>query len=286
MNLIDHLGRSSKSFLITLGLLIVAVLGAADYLAGPDVSFLVFYIAPIFLAAWFVGRRAGLLMCAASGLSWVVIAELTKGHYPTRVVPYWNVGVQLGFMLILTRITSALKRALEHERELARTDYLTGTINRRSFTELAGTEIKRARRHRRSFTVAYLDIDDFKLINDRFGHSAGDALLRAVAETIRANVRTIDMTARLGGDEFAVLLPETAGAAAEVVIRRLRRSLLETARANQWSVTFSIGVVTWDTPPVSVDAMIRAADRMMYAAKSSGKNSIRHQVWREPATAA
>lgn len=286
MNAIEFLNERSKPFLLTTGLLLVGSLGLLNYFAGPDVSFLLFYVLPVFLASWFVGRGAGLWMCLASGLTWVAAASVWSEHYTNAAVPYWNAAVGLGFLVILTLIVSALKRSHEHERELARTDYLTGAVNGRHFAETAALEISRAQRHGHPFSVAYMDVDDFKLVNDRHGHSAGDRLLRAAAETMRAGVRSIDVVARLGGDEFAVLLPETDAVAAQVVIRRVRRRLLELAREQGWPVTYSVGVITWDAPPADVDEMLRAADELMYAAKRNGKNRVQHRVLTRPATAA
>jgi diguanylate cyclase (GGDEF)-like protein len=280
------LERRSRPFIFVVGLLLVILLGVADYLNGPDVSFLIFYAVPVFLAAWYAGRRAGLWMCAASGLAWLVGAYATTGHFSSPVIAYWNAAVRLGFIVILAHLVASFKISLEHERELARTDYLTGALNGRSFGELAASEINRARRHSHPFTVAFMDVDDFKLVNDRHGHSAGDRLLKAVADSVRQTVRAVDSVARLGGDEFAVLMPETGKAAAQVVIRRVRRQLLEAARSQGLPVTFSIGVVTWDTPPASVDEMLRAADELMYAAKRLGKGIIRHAVSPPPANAA
>jgi len=286
MKLIEQLGRFSKPTIIAAGLLLVALLGVANYLSGPDVSFLIFYTAPVFLAAWYVGRGAGLLMCAASALTWLLATTGTFDHYSTPLIPYWNVAVRLGFMLILAHLASAFKMSLEHEREMARKDFLTGTFNGRHFDELADAEINRARRHGHPFTVAYMDVDDFKLVNDRYGHSAGDQLLREMADALRQNVRVVDVVARIGGDEFVILMPETDADAAQTVIRRARRRLLEVASAHGWPVTFSIGVVTWDTPPHSVDEMLRAADEQMYAVKRHGKNAIRHKSSNAPAHAA
>jgi diguanylate cyclase (GGDEF)-like protein len=172
------------------------------------------------------------------------------------------------------------------ERELARTDYLTGAVNGRSFAELAEAEINRARRNEHPFSVAFMDVDDFKLVNDREGHSAGDRLLQLVSDTIRHNVRNVDTVARLGGDEFAVLMPETGDDAAQVVIRRVRRELLDVVKRRGWPVTFSVGVVTWDIPPTSVDDVLRAADDLMYTAKRLGKNTVRHTNANKPANAA
>jgi diguanylate cyclase (GGDEF)-like protein len=286
MTLNEFLERRSRPFHIVAGLLLVSLLGVADYLNGPDVSLIIFYAVPVFLAAWYAGRRAGLWMCAASGLAWLAGAYASAGHFTSPVIPYWNASVRLGFMVILAHLVASFKRSLEKERELARTDYLTGALNGRSFGELAESEIVRARRHEHPFSVAFLDVDDFKQVNDRHGHSAGDRLLKAVADSIRRNVRAVDTVARLGGDEFAVLMPETAEAAAQVVIRRVRRHLLEAARGQGLPVTFSIGVVTWYAPPAGVDEMLRAADALMYSAKRLGKNTVRHTVATTPANAA
>ena len=159
---------------------------------------------------------------------------------------------------------------------MARTDYLTGAFNGRSFGETAAAEIARARRHSHPFSVAYIDVDDFKQINDRQGHSAGDRLLKTVADGLRRNVRGVDTVARIGGDEFAVLMPETDARAAQVAMRRTRRRLLEEARRAGWPVTISVGVVTFDHAPDSVDDLLRAADDVMYSAKRGGKNALRH----------
>jgi diguanylate cyclase (GGDEF)-like protein len=129
-------------------------------------------------------------------------------------------------------------------------------------------------------------VDDFKLVNDRLGHSAGDRLLMLVADTLRANVRAVDVVARLGGDEFAVLMPETDDRSAQVMLRRVRRQLLEAARLKGWPVTFSAGLITWVEPPPGVDEMLRTADELMYTAKRHGKNSVSHAVSPRPAHAA
>jgi diguanylate cyclase (GGDEF)-like protein len=282
----SFLERRSSAFIYAAALLLVLLLGVLDYLNGPDVSLLIFYVVPVFVASWYAGRRAGFVICAAGGLSWFAVAHATAEHFSTPLIAYWNATVHLGSMLILAHLVASFKRSLAHERELARTDYLTGAFNGRSFAEAAEAEINRARRHGHTFSVAFMDVDDFKLVNDRLGHSAGDRLLRLVADTIRQNVRAVDVVARLGGDEFAVLMPETDERAAQVVIRRVRRQLLEAARRQEWSVTFSAGLVTWEAPPAGVDEMLRAADELMYAAKRHGKNTIRHLVSNAPAHAA
>ncbi|HEX8068587.1 MAG TPA: diguanylate cyclase [Pyrinomonadaceae bacterium] len=277
MPVIERLGRRSKSFLLTLGFLLVVLQGLINYLAGPDLSFELFYLLTVSLVAWLVGRRLGVIMAVASALAYSVTEYLFFEHVAARPwLPYANAATRLGAFLFVAYFISALRRSLEHERELARTDDLTGLLNRRSFMETAGHELNRARRFRHPFTVVYMDVDDFKEVNDRFGHTTGDAVLRTVGQTIRANLRDVDVIARLGGDEFVILMPETDEAAAAAVVARVRGQIAaEVARA-RWPIGFSIGVVTWTTPPRTVDFMLKQADDAMYAVKNDGKNRVAH----------
>ena len=127
-------------------------------------------------------------------------------------------------------------------------------------------------------SVLYLDIDNFKHINDRYGHQVGDQLLRLVAKTIKDHIGSVDVTARFGGDEFGILLAETRPEAAALVAGKLKERLEKLAQQNRWPVTFSTGVVTFERIPASVDEMIDAADSQMYLAKQNGKNRTRYQT--------
>ncbi len=281
MRLLETIGRQPKALLVFIGLSLVMLLGAADFLTGPDLSFLIFYLIPVFLITWFVGGTAGALISVISAVVWFLEDVLARSSYIHPLIPYWNAAVKLGFFLILTYLLSKMKNGLEREKALARRDELTGAANRRAFLESAGIELSRARRYRRPLTFAYIDIDDFKRVNDRLGHSAGDALLRSATKTVEDHLRAFDFFARLGGDEFGLLLPETGYEAAEIVLRKIQKGLLETMQKNGWPVTFSIGAVTWLSPPSATDEMIRLADGLMYSVKSGGKNQIRHERFGE-----
>ena len=124
-------------------------------------------------------------------------------------------------------------------------------------------------------TVAYIDLDNFKQINDQFGHAAGDVLLRVVAETLQTNLRRTDIIARMGGDEFVVLLPETNEESARIAIAKVRDSLLGIMAQNKWAVTFSIGAITFFSFAANPDELIRKVDELMYSVKVGGKNNIR-----------
>ncbi len=162
--------------------------------------------------------------------------------------------------------------------QLSRTDDLTGIMNRRAFTELCMIEIGRARRFENPFSVAFIDLDNFKVVNDKFGHSTGDELLCSVAETIQKNIREIDLFTRLGGDEFMLLLVKSDSESSLEVVKKLQNMLMDVMNKKGWPVTFSIGLVTYNSPPDEVEEIIRNTDELMYAAKQSGKNTIMCKV--------
>ncbi len=286
MNLRQYLTKRSQPLFTAFGFLLLLLLGFVDYLTGPEISLSILYLLPVSLVTWFTVMRIGILMSIASAVA-SLVANVRVGHlYSHPVTPYWNMTVILGFFLIVTFLLSSLKGAFEHQKELAGLDFLTGVANARLFYEQAKTEIERTQRYKGPLTLAYIDIDDFKAVNDCYGHTGGDGLLRLVAEAIQSNIRGIDTVARLGGDEFAILLPETGVESARVVIRRIQDSLLDVMEQNGFSTTTSIGVLTCFSPPSSVNDMIRIADRLMYCAKKSGKNMSKHETLHESAIAA
>ena len=240
-------------------------------------------VVPVCVLAWSRGRTPGIVMSVVAVMAWMCFEPMRTALSVVPAAALWNVTLRLGVLVACAAVLTALKEAILEEKELARTDELTGVANRRWFLEWANQEIKRAKRYGRPFVVAYLDIDNFKAVNDRYGHNQGDALLRLVAQTARRSLREVDFIARLGGDEFAVLLPETAGRAAEDVIRKVQKNLGNAMREHAWPVTFSIGIVAYELAPVSVDEMIKTADRLMYAGKHGGKNTIRFETVGAPA---
>jgi diguanylate cyclase (GGDEF)-like protein len=169
-------------------------------------------------------------------------------------------------------------QALKREREVARLDDLTGAANRRYFFEMAQIELDRSQRYKHPFNIVYIDIDDFKNVNDQWGHEVGDQLLRAVVQLVQRHVRKTDFLARFGGDEFVLLLPETDQAAAQITVSKLRSALLDKMRYYNWPATFSIGVLTCIDVHLGLDELIREADNLMYSVKKNGKNGIAYAV--------
>lgn len=274
-SLADLNNKSALFWAITCTI-VVLLLGVFDLLSGYELSFSIFYLAPISAASWFAGRRMGLMISIISTVTWLIADYESGNTYTTPLVTVWNVLIRLGFFVVVAWLLSELRIAYQKEQELARIDQTTGVANSRNFQELAQSELDHARRFGQNTTIAYIDIDNFKDINDRFGHARGDEVLRVVSSSVRGQLRIIDTVARLGGDEFALLLPGTDQAGAKTVISKLHIRLMMEMEEHAWPVTFSIGVVTFAIPPESVDAMIHFADEAMYSVKRDTKNGVRY----------
>jgi diguanylate cyclase (GGDEF)-like protein/PAS domain S-box-containing protein len=194
-------------------------------------------------------------------------------------------GEVMGYVSVATDITERkradaevrrahhrVRMALEQEKDASRCDFMTGLTNRRAFYEMGEFEAKRAKRYQRPMTLLYIDVDNFKAVNDTQGHQAGDELLIQVGKTIKNGVRQTDISARLGGDEFAILLPETDAAGGAVVSSKIHKSLTAEMEKNGWPVTFSLGCVTSNATHLDFDDLVKESDSLMYKSKKSGKN--------------
>jgi diguanylate cyclase (GGDEF)-like protein len=277
--LVANLEHRSKTFWVLTELLLVALVGFLDFVTGYELAFSLFYLLPISVSAWFSGKRISLIISLVSALTWI-IADVTSGQvYSNQAIFFWNTAIRFSFFVIVTLLLSAMKNILEHEQVLSRTDSLTGSVNSRAFTELAQREIDHFNRFQRSFSMVHIDMDEFKMINDQYGHSVGDEVLCAVASEMKNRLRRTDIVSRLAGDEFAILLPETNQASVQVAIDRLHSCLSDEMRRKGWQVTFSIGVVTFLKAPASVDEMIKAADQTMYAVKQHGKDGVKYRIY-------
>jgi diguanylate cyclase (GGDEF)-like protein len=279
VNLLLKYEHQSKLFYLSIGFTLIGIIGVTDFLTGYELSLSVFYVIPIAFITWFMSRRLGLVASFTSALVWLV-ADISAGHpYSNPLIPYWNSLIRLIFFVIITWLLSSLRDSIRLEREHSRTDYLTGAANARLFSELAYLEIERLRRYGRPFSLAYFDLDDFKNINDQYGHSTGDEVLRTVASCVKKHLRTTDLVARLGGDEFALLLPETDQEPARQVLQKIQGKLLEEMQSHHWPITFSIGVITCNSAPHTPDELVKMADESMYSVKREGKNAIKYMVF-------
>ena len=278
MNFINFLQKRSKLFWGVVGFCLVPLMGFIDYSTGYEVSFSLFYLAPISLVTWFISERWGLVISTFSAFTWL-IADISSGLlYTNSIIYLWNTLIRFGFFIIVTLLISALKKEFSREQESTRVDYVTEAVSVRYFYELAEKEIHRSQRYGHPLTFAYIDIDNFKEINDQYGHSVGDRVLRTLVSIIKHQIRNTDTIARLGGDEFLLMLPETNQEQARALIPRIYQSLADEKLHPTWSVTVSIGVVTYTDFMKSVDDMVKKADEVMYSVKLKGKNGVRYTV--------
>jgi diguanylate cyclase (GGDEF)-like protein len=171
----------------------------------------------------------------------------------------------------LARYQAELEAANDRLRNLAVTDDLTGLRNRRAFEERLAFEFSMARRKRRDLSVVLVDADDFKKVNDRLGHAAGDSVLQQVAKVLQETVRATDLAVRFGGEEFAVILPESNERSAMLWCRRLQKALAA-ASWEHYPVTVSMGIAGMTAACVDGAHMVAIADQALYRAKRMGKD--------------
>jgi diguanylate cyclase (GGDEF)-like protein len=265
--------------LIAIGLFFMLLIAFIDYLTGFELSIALFYVLPVVLVTWFVSKRSGFILAVACAFAWYASNALAGETYSSPLIPYWNTVSRLCYLFIVIALLSEVRKAYDKERQSSRTDFLTGALTSRAFYEILRSEIQRSQRHAPHYILAYLDIDNFKQVNDLFGHSVGDELLRCVVDTMKANLRATDIVARLGGDEFAILLTDSEPYSSANVIGRLRQELINMMRVNHWPVTFSIGVMVCTHQLESADDCIRQVDEVMYRVKNNGKDAIEVLVY-------
>jgi len=239
----------------------------------PEFQLGILYVVPVLLAASSDGLGWGISFALATGLlrfgigiDQMPLDTLLQVRILNEVAYLAVVGVAIAGLSRLRRTQSQLELLATH-------DPLTTVLNARAFASQVAQELGRNRRYGRPLALIYLDLDDFKKVNDAHGHATGDAVLRLVADAMRSAVRQADVVGRLGGDEFGVLMPETDGSLAHAVANRLAGGIRTVFRGTP-SVTASIGVVAVSGTEAGSDELLRKADQAMYEAKRAGKDRV------------
>ena len=274
-NTLDSCLRSVPDWLqVLLALAAVAGLTVFKLTIGQSVSVIDFLFVPIVAVGWFARRRwLGYAVAGVAAVDTAFVA-MTAETQASLAAAAAAALVRFGLYLVVLGLLGMMRRERSGDQRAASTDQLTGAANARAFKETAGLEVERAQRYRNPISVAYLDIDDFKSINDALGHGEGDHVLAQTGHVLRSTLRTTDTAARIGGDEFAVLMPETGSAGAAALMERVRGELDRLMLADGGRVRFSIGLATFERPPASVDELMAAADGALYRAKRAGKDRM------------
>jgi diguanylate cyclase (GGDEF)-like protein len=267
----------AKRILAPLLLLLIALL---DYRVSGEFS--IFYLVPVVFAAEAISFGAAEVMALLCATTWGFLDVVATAGPVDFFAVLWNALIRLSFFILAALLIERNRKANIQAHVFASTDSLTGTANARVFTEELERTIARQRRQHVPFTLVYLDLDHFKDVNDGFGHPEGDAVLLRIAEDIRGEIRSTDMLARLGGDEFGLLMPETSGAQAKLVLQRIRALLQYQTELNHGAgATF--GAVTFQIPPTDASEAIATADHLMYRGKHH-RGSILAEDWTGPTT--
>jgi diguanylate cyclase (GGDEF)-like protein len=245
------------------------LVGIFDQYAPREVTYPFLYLLPISFVSWFCGKFYGVSIAILCTTFW----SLNNIH-PDFMVTTWNVLSTFIFFLMIVFLLNKTRELFENEKNLARTDTLTGAKNLRAFTEMVEHEMLRSERERFPSSLAYIDLDNFKSINDTFGHEAGDQLLRSIVNTISLSLRKTDILGRLGGDEFVIFFPEAGQASVEIVMQKIHLKLAMLMENLSYQTSVSVGVVTCEAGIHNLENLISFADNLMYQVKSSGKNNV------------
>jgi diguanylate cyclase (GGDEF)-like protein len=275
-----------RRYPIAIGIPMVLGIGWIDYLSGPDIGLSILYLVPIAIVAWFGTAEQAAVCALLAGFCWLG-ADYAWRRELTRTV-LWN-----NFTLVLIQVAGAylvnrfrrdrddlrilnleLEHALKREAQIARTDVLTGLPNSRAFLEVLEREVARAKREKGGLCMLFLDVDNFKAVNDYYGHAVGDEVLKKIGNLIVDVVRASDVVARMGGDEFGVLLWHIRKEEATNIADRVRTRVAEFAtQYPKARLGVSVGIAWFDEPPEDLDDILRAADREMYEEKAARKAS-------------
>ena len=243
------------------------------------------YFLPIITSALALGRLTTLLEVLLIGACYMYLSQ--SGVSSDSVFSLAQSSVLLAWlfpMLLVGYVTTMLSNDIYHAfsriKTSAQTDELTNLYNRRAFMDLLEKQLQRARRGGDTFSLLLGDCDNLKIVNDKYGHEAGNLLLQSIADNFRHCLRGCDSAARYGGDEFTVLLPNTTEEAAELVAKRIKETLAAGSfnyRGDAISTNISIGIAAYPQHGDTAEALLRHADQAMYANKRESKNLLMQQ---------
>lgn len=254
----------------------VALLGLLDYFTGPDISLSILYLIPVTFAALARRPRAGYAIALLSAGAWLAADIFARPVSLHLSIHFWNSFVRFGFFSISTALIGGLTTMIAREKALSEIDPLTGALNWRGFKHRFDSVEILAPPQPGPVTLAYIDLDNFKTVNDTKGHDEGDRVLSAISARAQELLRASDIFARVGGDEFVILLFGAEPTEAREILARMLDRLTAHMRDSGWPVTFSAGAATFTRPPDSPDQMVKTVDTLMYEVKNRGKNGLKH----------
>jgi len=237
------------------------------------------YLLPLVVLSWYAKRISVVVVAICIiALALLIQSLIVEGAALSLTIIFY-ISVRLIIYILISILIMNFKSAHKQESIFANTDSLTNLLNSRSFHIDLANEILRSVRYQHVFSLAYIDIDNFKRINDSIGHSKGDELLFSVAKCLVLNLRKTDIIARLGGDEFAVIFPETGQEEVKNAFAKASKNLKKQMLNKGWNVSFSVGIVTFETLPTDIKEAVNIADKLMYTVKNNKKDDVAFQLW-------
>ena len=267
-------GMAQRLACMALVLGAILLISSLDFFSGVERRIFPLYYLPITFAAWYFGSLVAVAAAALSTFCWYESNQLAGLQFADPVIWVENTLAQGTSFAVVGLLVAVLRSTMARERSISRMDLLCPLLNRRAFFEDSLRLLALCRRNKRPITLAYLDLDNFKAVNDSQGHKAGDDLLLTVAQVLTASIRSSDVAARLGGDEFVILLPEVGPEQAQSVLERLRAAICQSHPDLPIPISVSVGAVTYMMAPDDLDTMVQMADAVMYSAKNEGKNRV------------
>lgn len=256
-----------------IGITGIYLLGLIRLATDSELAFASLALFPVLIITWLGGRWSGLFMASAAAFMWTVTDIFSERAFSSQWIPWLNGLVRFITYAIVVILVAAVRFLLEREREHATQDALTGLLNRRALLLAGASEVERARRYQSQLAVVFLDLDNFKSLNDIRGHDVGDQALRTTGKAMMEATRNSDYVSRLGGDEFVVVFPEVGFEAAAAAGHKIFEYV--NAALNDYPpVQASVGVAWFGNVDQEFPSMLRAADELMFEVKAAGKNNI------------
>jgi len=264
-------GRS-EVILLTASILAMTVIFVMDFLNGPGIQLRALYIFPLAILALYCPKLGTAILGLIVTTILQIVIFIHDAIYLSVLIT--NVCVALAVSLLVILLARSGRKNYLMAVSQATSDPLTSLPNRRKFTSELDLEIARQKRYGGTFSLAVLDLDRFKELNDSKGHLAGDDALKLMGGILKRHTREADFVARLGGDELAILMPNTQDVHCSRMFRNLRYTISARMADAGFGITASIGCKTFAAPPESTTAALQKADAAMYEAKNRGKNRI------------
>lgn len=258
-------------------------IGFVDYATGHDIRVIALYFLPLAYAGYHLSYRGAIAASAFGDIVWSIVFYLEATHERHLLIYAIDFLLQGGAFLTISCLVARLAELLAREKASSRIDPLTSLDSRVAFAEKAGVALALCQRHARPVTLAFIDLDRFKQVNDRGGHARGDQLLRTCGAVLRGSLRASDIAARHGGDEFVVLLPETGATDGQLFCEQLRHTLDRQHEFQSFGVTASIGVVVDERAHHTLAHLVDQADEQMYESKRAGLHRCHVRVLETPA---